>query len=58
MRFWTNREEVPGIMYLAPDVGPIEEKDCLRDLGVMFSTDLIFSTQIEVCVESSSSMVG
>ena len=58
MRFWTNREEVPDIMYLAPVVGPIEEKDCLRDLGVMFSTDLTFSTQIEVCVESASRMEG
>ena len=58
MRFWTNREAAPDILYMAPDGGPIEEKDCLRDLGVMVSTDLTFNTQIEVCVESASRMAG
>ena len=58
MRFWTSREAAPDILYLAPDGGPIEEKDCLRDLGVMVSTDLTFNTQIEVCIESASRMAG
>ena len=43
LRFWLDREAAPDILYLAPDGGPIEEKDCLRDLGVRVSTDLTFS---------------
>jgi hypothetical protein len=43
---------------MAPDGGPIEEKDCLRDLGVRLSTDLTFSTQIDMVVESGSRMAG
>ena len=39
-------------------MGPIEEKDCLRDLGVMVSTDLTFSNQIEVFIEYASRMAG
>ena len=32
--FWLNREVAPDILYIAPDGVPIEEKDCLRNLGV------------------------
>ena len=38
--------------------GPIEEKDCLRDLGVMVSTDLKINTQIDLTIESGSRMAG
>ena len=40
------------------DGGTIEEKDCLRDLGVRVSTDLTFSIQIDMVVESGSRMAG
>ena len=58
LRFWTDRDAAPDILYLAPDGSPIEEKDCLRDLGVRVSTDLTFSTQIDLTVESGSRMAG
>ena len=57
-RFWVDRDSAPDILYMAPDGGPIEEKECLRDLGVRVSTDLTFSTQVEVTVESGSRMAG
>ena len=40
------------------DGGPIAEKDCLGDLGVRVSTDLTFSRQIDMVVESGSRMAG
>ena len=43
---------------MAPDGGPIEEKDCLRDLGVRVSTDLTFNTQIDMVVQAGSPMAG
>ena len=52
MRFWTNREAAPDILYMAPDGGPIEEKECLRDLGVKVSTDLSFTAEIDITVEA------
>ena len=58
LRFWVDRETAPDILYMAPDGGPIEEKDCLRDLGVRVSTDLTFSMQIDMVVESGSRMAG
>ena len=58
LRFWTDRDAAPDILYLAPDGSPIEEKDCLRDLGVRVSTDLTFNTQIDLTVESGSRMAG
>ena len=58
LRFWLDREAAPDILYMAPDGSPIEEKDCLRDLGVRVSTDLTFSTQIDMVVESGSRMAG
>jgi hypothetical protein len=45
LRFWVDRESAPDILFMAPDGGPIEEKDSLRDLGVRVSTDLSFSAQ-------------
>ena len=54
LRFWLDRDRAPDILYMAPDGGPIEEKDCLRDLGVRINTDLTFSTQIDKVVEAGS----
>ena len=28
LRFWLDRESAPDILYLSPDGGPIEEKEC------------------------------
>ena len=58
LRFWLDREAAPDILYMAPDGGPIEEKDCLRDLGVRVSTDLTFNTQIDTVVQAGSRMAG
>ena len=43
---------------MAPDGGPIEEKDCIRDLGVLISTDLSFSAQIKKTIAAGSKMAG
>ena len=58
LRFWQDRETAPDILYLSPDGGPIEEKDNLRDLGVRISTDLTFSAQVDLTVESGNRMAG
>ena len=58
LRFWMHRDRDPDILYMAPDGGPIEEKDSLRDLGVMINTDLTFSGQIYKVVESGRRMAG
>ena len=58
LRFWLDRETAPDILYMAPDGGPIEEKDCLRDLGVRVSTDLSFQTQVELVIASGNRMAG
>ena len=58
LRFWLDRESAPDILYMAPDGGPIEEKECLRDLGVRISTDLSFNVQIDMAVMTSSKMAG
>ena len=33
LRFWQNIDDAPDILYMSSDGGPIEKKDCLRDLG-------------------------
>jgi hypothetical protein len=43
---------------MAPDGGPIEEKDCTRDLGVQIGTDLTFSVQVDRAVAAGSRMAG
>ena len=58
LRFWMDREAAPDILYTGPDGGPIEEKQCLRDLGVLVSTDLSFCEQIDKAVGSASRMAG
>ena len=56
--FWHESEKAPDILYMGPDGGPIEEKSCLRDLGVRISSDLTFNTQVEMTVESGRNMAG
>ena len=58
LRFWVDRDTAPDILYMAPDGGPIEEKESLRDLGVRMCTDLTFSEQIDLTVESGTRMAG
>ena len=58
VRFWLDHDLAPDILYMAPDGGPIEEKDSLRDLGVRLSSDLSFTMQIDLTVESGSRMAG
>ena len=58
LRFWPNRHKAPDMLYMAPDGGPIEEKECVRDLGVRMSTDLSFREQIDMVVQSGSHMAG
>ena len=58
LRFWQDRDAAPDILYMAPDGGPIEEKDSLRDLGVRISTDLSSSDQVDLTVESGNRMAG
>ena len=58
LRFWPVREDAPDILYMAPDGSPIEEKESLRDLGVRVGTDLTFSEQINLAVQSGNCMAG
>ena len=58
LSFWLDRQAAPDILYLAPDGGPIEEKDCLWDLGVKISTDLTYNVQIDMTVEAGNKMAG
>ena len=58
LRFWLDRDAAPDVLYLSPEGGPIEEKESLRDLGVRISTDLSFSEQIDMTVNSASKMAG
>ena len=58
LRFWADRSVAPDILYMAPDGGPIEEKDCTRDLGVQVGTDLMFSAQVDHAVAAGSRMAG
>ena len=58
VRFWLDHDLAPDILYMGPDGGPIEEKDSLRDLGVRVSSDLSFTLQIDLTVESGGRMAG
>ena len=58
LRFWVDRDAAPDILYFAPDGSPIEEKECLRDLGVRVSTDLTFSVQIVLVIQAGTHMAG
>ena len=58
LRYWADPASAPDILYMAPDGGPIEEKDSTRDLGVQISTDLSFSAQIKKTIAAGSKMAG
>ena len=58
LRFWADKSAAPDILYMSPDGGPIEEKDCTRDLGVQVGTDLTFSVQIDQAVAACSRVAG
>ena len=51
-------DRAPKFQYLAPDSSNIEQKDSLRDLGVMLNCDLSFTLQVEKVVLTASQMVG
>ena len=57
MRYTANPAP-PSFQYTAPDKTNIEQKDSLRDLGVLLSSDLSFTLQIERVVTTASQMVG
>ena len=58
MRYAVDAVTAPAFQYTSPDQTDIEQKQNLRDLGVMLSTDLTFSLQIEKVVTVASQMVG
>ena len=58
LRYSVNPETAPNYKYLSPDSSSIEKKSSLRDLGVILSSDLSFSLQIEKVVTTASQMVG
>ena len=58
VRYAVDKEKAPTFQYAAPDLSDIEQKDNLRDLGVILSSDLTFSLQIEKAVSTASQMVG
>ena len=58
LRFWLDRDTAPDILHLGPDGGPIEEKESLRDHGVLVSTQLTFSEQIDKVIGSATKMAG
>jgi hypothetical protein len=43
---------------IAPDGSPIEQKECLRDLGLEISSQHSFQTQIDTVIQSGSRMAG
>ena len=51
-------DKAPTFQYLAPDSSNIEQKDNLRDLGVMLNCDLSFKLQVDKVVLTASQMVG
>ena len=58
VRYSAPKELPPAFNYLGPDSSSIEQKDSLRDLGVLLSSDLSFTLQIEKVVNTASQMVG
>ena len=58
IRYSVKKDVAPTFSYLGPDSANIEQKDSLRDLGVLLNSDLSFSIQIEKAVSSASQMVG
>ena len=58
IRYSAKKDLAPTFNYLGPDSASIEQKDNLRDLGVLLDSDLSFTLQIEKVVNSASQMIG
>ena len=58
LRFWPGKSGTEEFDYLAPDGSPIAVKNSLRDLGVIVSSDLSFSEQIQNAVCSANKLIG
>ena len=58
VRYSSNSSSLPDFKYEAPDKTTIEVKSSVKDLGVILSSDLSFSLQIQKAVSSASQMVG
>ena len=58
VRYTVDPDSAPHYQFLSPDQSSVEQKDSLRDLGVMLSSDLNFSLQVEKVVTTASQMVG
>ena len=58
VRYSCNSTTSPVFSYEAPDESNIEMKSCVRDLGIILSSDLSFTLQIQKAVSSASQMVG
>ena len=56
LQFWLDRDETSNILYMAPDGGPIVEKDCVRDWAIWVSIDLTFNNRIDIVVQSGNQM--
>ena len=51
-------QDAPPMQYLAPDSSNIEQKESLRDLGVILDSDLSFTLQISRAIQRASQMIG
>ena len=58
VRYATGTDSAPAYQYTGPDMSAIEQKESLRDLGVILNSDLSFALQVEKVVTSASQMVG
>ena len=58
VRYCVDESSAPDFKYLAPDMSEIERADSVRDLGVILSSSLSFSLQVDKVVSTASQMVG
>ena len=58
VRYCYDEENAPDFDYTAPDTTNIEQKSNVKDLGVILSSDLSFSLQIEKAITSANQMFG
>ena len=56
LRYGKNQELKNSTFYLTPNQDEIiEEKECLRDLGILMSNDATFSSHVEVKIPPNQS---
>ena len=59
VRFWPNASTIKdNHCYTCPEGKPIEEKKCVKDLGVQLSTDLTFSHHIHTTIKACGALIG